>query len=58
VGLAFGMALLLVFLVLAAQFESWIHPGVIMLTVPVAALGGLFGLLIAVRRSTPTARSA
>jgi multidrug efflux pump len=47
VGLAFGMALLLVFLVLAAQFESWIHPGVIMLTVPVAALGGLFGLLIA-----------
>ena len=47
VGLAFGLALLLVFLVLAAQFESWIHPGVIMLTVPVAALGGLFGLLVA-----------
>jgi multidrug efflux pump len=47
VGLAFGMALLLVFLVLAAQFESWIHPAVIMLTVPIAALGGLFGLLIA-----------
>ncbi len=47
VGLAFAMALILVFLVLAAQFESWIHPAVIMLTVPVAALGGLFGLLIA-----------
>jgi len=47
VGLAFGLALLLVFLVLAAQFESWIHPAVIMLTVPVAALGGLFGLFIA-----------
>ncbi|MCI3181198.1 multidrug transporter AcrB [Caulobacter sp. CCUG 60055] len=47
VGLAFGLALLLVFLVLAAQFESWIHPGVIMLTVPLAALGGLFGLLMA-----------
>ncbi|MES2034015.1 MAG: efflux RND transporter permease subunit [Pseudomonadota bacterium] len=46
VGLAFGMALLLVFLVLAAQFESWIHPAVIMLTVPLAALGGLFGLLL------------
>jgi multidrug efflux pump len=41
------MALLVVFLVLAAQFESWIHPAVIMLTVPVAAVGGLFGLLIA-----------
>ena len=47
VGLAFALALLLVFLVLAAQFESWIHPAVIMMTVPVAALGGLFGLLIA-----------
>jgi len=46
VGLAFAMALLLVFLVLAAQFESWIHPAVIMLTVPVAAVGGLFGLLV------------
>jgi multidrug efflux pump len=47
VGLAFALALLLVFLVLAAQFESWIHPAVIMLTVPVAAVGGLFGLLVA-----------
>ncbi len=47
VMLAFGMALLLVFLVLAAQFESWITPAVIMLTVPLAAAGGLFGLLMA-----------
>jgi multidrug efflux pump len=47
VGFAFGGALLLVFLALAAQFESWIHPAIIMLTVPLAALGGLFGLLIA-----------
>ena len=47
ISFAFGMALLLVFLVLAAQFESWIHPAVIMLTVPLAALGGLFGLLMA-----------
>lgn len=46
VGFAFGMALLLVFLVLAAQFESWIHPAVIMITVPLAALGGLFALLM------------
>ncbi|MDB5440562.1 MAG: acrB3, partial [Caulobacteraceae bacterium] len=44
---AFGMALLLVFLVLAAQFESWIHPAVIISTVPLAALGGLFALLMA-----------
>ena len=47
VAFAFGLALLLVFLVLAAQFESWITPAVIMLTVPLAAAGGLFGLLMA-----------
>ncbi|WP_297803602.1 efflux RND transporter permease subunit [uncultured Brevundimonas sp.] len=44
---AFILALLLVFLVLAAQFESWITPAVIMLTVPLAAAGGLFGLVMA-----------
>ncbi|WP_221212296.1 efflux RND transporter permease subunit [Brevundimonas lenta] len=47
VAAAFGLALLLVFLVLAAQFESWITPAVIMLTVPLAAAGGLFGLTMA-----------
>jgi multidrug efflux pump len=36
-----------VFLALAAQFESWISPTIIMLTVPLAAAGGLFGLLMA-----------
>lgn len=41
---AFGMALLIVFLVLAAQFESLIQPFIIMLTVPLAIAGGLFGL--------------
>jgi multidrug efflux pump len=46
VGIAFGLAILLVFLVLAGQFESWISPGVIMLTVPLAAAGGLFGLFM------------
>jgi multidrug efflux pump len=40
----FGLALLVVFLVLAAQFESFIHPFVIMLTVPLAVLGALIGL--------------
>jgi multidrug efflux pump len=47
VGAAFGFALVLVFLVLAAQFESWLNPLIIMLTVPIAVLGGLFGLLMA-----------
>ncbi|MCW4454687.1 efflux RND transporter permease subunit [Flavobacterium sp. MXW15] len=42
--LTFAMALLVVYLVLAAQFESFIHPLVIMLTVPLAVLGALVGL--------------
>ncbi|WP_281301415.1 MULTISPECIES: efflux RND transporter permease subunit [unclassified Iodidimonas] len=43
----FAMAFLVVFLILAAQFESFIHPFVIMLTVPLAAAGGLLGLYLA-----------
>ncbi|MGI1936166.1 efflux RND transporter permease subunit [Shewanella oncorhynchi] len=40
----FILALGIVFLVLAAQFESYIHPVVIMLTVPLATVGALIGL--------------
>lgn len=43
-GLIFGLALLVAFLVLAAQFESFIHPLTVMLTVPVAVAGALLGL--------------
>jgi len=42
----FLLGLVVVFLVLSAQFESWIHPFVIMLTVPLAMGGGLLGLWI------------
>jgi multidrug efflux pump len=42
----FILGLAIVFLVLAAQFESFIHPLVIMLTVPLAAGGGLLGLYL------------
>jgi hydrophobe/amphiphile efflux-1 (HAE1) family protein len=41
---AFGLALLLIFLILAAQFESFIDPFVIILTVPMAVAGALFSL--------------
>ena len=40
-GMIFALALLIAFLVLAAQFESWVHPLTIMLTVPVAVAGAL-----------------
>jgi multidrug efflux pump len=42
----FALALLIVFLVLAAQFESFVHPFIIILTVPLAVAGALFGLWI------------
>jgi len=42
----FGIALLVVFLVLAAQFESFVHPLIIMVTVPLALAGGLLGLWV------------
>jgi multidrug efflux pump len=41
---AFLLALVFVFLVLAAQFESFISPVVIMVTVPLGVVGGLIGL--------------
>ena len=44
--LTFALALLVVYLVLAAQFESFMHPFVIMLTVPLAVLGALIGLWV------------
>lgn len=44
--LTFALALLVVYLVLAAQFESFIHPFVIMLTVPLGVLGALIGLAL------------
>jgi multidrug efflux pump len=42
----FLLGIVVVFLVLAAQFESYIHPMVIMLTVPLAITGALAGLFL------------
>jgi len=42
----FALALLVVYLVMAAQFESFVHPLVILFTVPLALVGGLGGLLL------------
>jgi len=40
----FALGIAVVFLVLSAQFESFVHPLIIMLTVPVVIGGGLLGL--------------
>lgn len=43
-SLAFAMGFLIVFLVLAAQYESWTTPIAILLTVPLGVFGALVGV--------------
>ena len=45
-ALLFALALVFIYLVLAAQFESWIDPFIILFSVPLAAFGGLACLVI------------
>ena len=45
-GLLMGMGLILVYLVMVAQFESWTDPFVIMFSVPFAATGAFLALLL------------
>ena len=44
-GIALGLAILVIYMVLAAQFESLIHPLTVMLALPLAMVGALGGLL-------------
>ncbi|MGC6401551.1 efflux RND transporter permease subunit [Sphingomonas sp. FW199] len=44
--LVFGLTIVIIYLLLAAQFESFVHPAVIITTVPLAVAGGLIGLLL------------
>jgi len=43
--LVFALTILIVYLLLAAQFESFVHPAVIITTVPLAVGGGVIGLV-------------
>ena len=45
-GLLFGVSLILVYLVLAAQYESWVLPFIILLGVPLAVFGALLAQLL------------
>ncbi len=42
---AFGLALILVYMILAAQFESFVHPFTILMSVPLALVGAVLALL-------------
>jgi multidrug efflux pump len=44
--LLFGLAVVFIFLVLAAQFESFVHPFTILLSVPLAVVGALISLYV------------
>ncbi len=44
--IVFAFALVAVYLFLAAQFENWIHPLIIMMAVPLAVVGALWGLFL------------
>jgi multidrug efflux pump subunit AcrB len=46
-GLALLVAIVFIYLVLASQFESFIHPLTIMVTLPLAIVGALLGLFLA-----------
>ena len=45
-GLAFALALVLVFMILAGQFESLVHPFTILAAVPLALVGAVLALLV------------
>jgi HAE1 family hydrophobic/amphiphilic exporter-1 len=45
-ALIFGLGLIIVFLVLAAQYESWTDPLIILMSVPLALLGALVFVFI------------
>jgi multidrug efflux pump len=45
--LAFGLAILVVFMVLASQFESMVHPFTVLMAVPLAVVGAIFTLKLA-----------
>ena len=44
--LALGIAIILIYMIMAAQFESLIHPFIIMFTIPLAFAGGALALFI------------
>jgi HAE1 family hydrophobic/amphiphilic exporter-1 len=45
-GTAMGLAILVIYMILAAQFESLVHPLTVMLALPLAMVGALGGLYV------------
>src|SRR5690606_29194595 len=45
-GLALMLAVVFIYIVLASQFESFVHPLTIMMTLPLALVGAILGLFL------------
>ncbi len=53
--IVFVVAVLLVYMIMASQFESLIHPFIVLFSIPLAITGGIFGLFITGKTITMTA---
>jgi HAE1 family hydrophobic/amphiphilic exporter-1 len=49
IGKAVVLAIILIYMVLAAEFESFVHPLTIMLSLPFSLVGAILGLLVAAK---------
>ncbi|KYZ77603.1 acriflavin resistance protein [Anaerosporomusa subterranea] len=49
IGKALVLAIILIYMVLAAEFESFVHPLTIMLSLPFSLVGAILGLLVAAK---------
>lgn len=53
--IAFIVAVLLIYMIMASQFESLVYPGIIMFSMPLAITGGILGLILTRNTITVTA---
>jgi Cation/multidrug efflux pump len=54
-GIVLIVAILLVYMIMASQFESFIYPFIVMFSMPIAITGGIFGLFVTGKSITVTA---